>query len=80
MPVREAVYVDRQRFWSYTCTVDACCSPLGSPLRDAMSTEVAAAYVLEGRSPLPSRAFAGRPGGTGRPATRGEVADAVRPS
>ena len=55
MPVREAVYVGGQRFWSYTCTVPGCCPAAGWPMRDARSSEVAATYVLQGRAPLADR-------------------------
>lgn len=55
VPVREAVYVMAQRFFSFTCANDECCPAAGSALTDTTSSPVAAAYVLEGRSPLASR-------------------------
>jgi hypothetical protein len=32
VPVKEAVYVGTERYWSMTCRSDACCSPAGTPL------------------------------------------------
>ncbi len=56
----EALYVTRERFWSYTCCTDACCPVGGRPVAQTRSSEVAAAYVLQGRSPFASRADVAR--------------------
>lgn len=53
--LREALYVTADRFWSYTCSRRSCCPPEGSPVDTAAGSEVAAAYVLQGRSPLATR-------------------------
>lgn len=56
VPLREAVYVGAERFWSYTCSRPACCPAQGVPVASGRSSEVATAYVLKGRAPLPDRA------------------------
>lgn len=54
--LRHPLYVTGTRYWGYTCHVAACCPPHGMPVQDAATTSaVAAAYVLEGRSPATSR-------------------------
>lgn len=53
--LRDAIYVTPQRFWSISCPDDACCPDAGWALRDAISSPVAATYVLHGRAPLPDR-------------------------
>jgi hypothetical protein len=53
--VREALYVTATRYWSYTCPRPSCCPPGGRPVHDTATSPVAAAYVLEGRSPVGSR-------------------------
>lgn len=55
VPVREALYVTNQRYWSYTCTRPTCCPDEGRLVADTASSAVAAAYVLEGRSPFVDR-------------------------
>lgn len=55
IPVREAVYVTSQRFFSYLCHSPVCCPESGTPLSETASSEVAATYVLQGRSPLAGR-------------------------
>lgn len=77
VPVREAVYVGRQRFWSYTCTVPGCCPADGWPMRDARSSEVAATYVLQGRAPLADRQGLVDRVAPGDPTTVAAVGDAI---
>lgn len=55
LPLREALYVTSQRFWSYTCAQDGCCPDAGQARADTASSPLAAAYVLAGRSPLADR-------------------------
>ncbi len=77
VPVREAVYVGAQRFWSYTCVVPGCCPAAGWPMRDARSSEVAATFVLQGRAPLADRQGLVDRVAPGDPATLAAVADAI---
>jgi Domain of unknown function (DUF4192) len=53
--VLDALFVSPTRFWSYTCTDPRCCPPEGHPVAEAMSSPVAAAYVMAGLAPLASR-------------------------
>ncbi len=54
-PVKEAVYVGADHFWSYTCRSARCCPDDGTPLALAAGTHVAAELVLQGRAPLADR-------------------------
>jgi hypothetical protein len=54
--LKEAVYVGPERFWSFTCRDHRCCPPQGSPLASTVSTPAAAAFVADGRAPVPARA------------------------
>jgi hypothetical protein len=57
MPMRDALFVSRERIWSYVCDNARCCPPQGRP-RDADAPEplaVAAAHALRGDVVLPSR-------------------------
>jgi hypothetical protein len=55
VPMKDALYVTADRFWSYTCAEPRCCPPDGTPLAAGRSSAVAAAYVAEGRAPLADR-------------------------
>jgi Domain of unknown function (DUF4192) len=55
VPAADALYVTRERYWSYLCRDRACCPPEGQRVADAQSSPVAAAYVLAGLAPLPDR-------------------------
>ena len=77
VPVREAVYVGGQRFWSYSCTMPGCCPADGWPMRDAKASEVAATYVLQGRSPLADRQGLVDRVAPGDPATLAAVENAI---
>ncbi|WP_157371538.1 DUF4192 domain-containing protein [Angustibacter sp. Root456] len=55
VPVKEAVYVGRERFWSMTCRSARCCPEAGTPVSDVRSTQAAATLVLQGRAPLADR-------------------------
>ncbi len=55
MPADDALYVTRERYWSYLCRDRGCCPPEGLRVADAQSSPVAAAYVLAGLAPLPDR-------------------------
>lgn len=55
VPVKEAVYVGPERFWSMTCRSADCCPQAGTPLVDVASSAVAATLVLHGRAPLGDR-------------------------
>lgn len=55
VPVKEAVYVDRERFWSMTCRSVDCCPEAGTLLSEVRSTQAAATLVLQGRAPLGDR-------------------------
>jgi hypothetical protein len=52
----DALYVSRDRFWSYLCRNPRCCPPQGQPVADGQSSPVAAAYVMAGLAPLADRA------------------------
>jgi hypothetical protein len=54
--VNEAVYLDDERFWSYTCRISACCPEAGTLLEDVRGSQIAAAYVALGRAPSADRA------------------------
>lgn len=53
--VKEAAYVGAERFWSYTCTLDACCPQAGRPVDQLGSGVVAATFVAQGRAPMADR-------------------------
>jgi hypothetical protein len=55
VPAADALYVTRERYWSYVCRDRECCPPEGQRVADAQSSPVAAAYVLAGLAPLPDR-------------------------
>jgi hypothetical protein len=55
IPALDALFVTKQRFWSYLCRDPRCCPPKGSAVEDASSSPVAAAYVMAGLAPLESR-------------------------
>ncbi|HEX3004443.1 MAG TPA: DUF4192 domain-containing protein [Angustibacter sp.] len=55
VPVKEAVYVGDERFWSMTCRSPECCPQAGTPLSDVRSSQAAATLVLHGRAPLGDR-------------------------
>jgi len=57
MPLRDAVLVGADRFWSYTCTDPVCCPAAGRQVdpSSAGATSVAAAHALRGHAVLPSR-------------------------
>jgi hypothetical protein len=55
VPAVDAIYVTRDRYWSYLCRDLGCCPSEGEPVADARSSPVAAAYVLAGMAPLPDR-------------------------
>ena len=46
--VVDALRADGQRYWSYVCTNERCCSPQGTPY-DTSTSEVAVAWTLAGR-------------------------------
>lgn len=54
-PAREAVYVTPERYWSYLCRTLGCCPSEGGSVAAAMTSPVAAALVLAGVAPLPTR-------------------------
>jgi uncharacterized protein DUF4192 len=55
IPARDAVYVTPERYWSYLCREGDCCPAEGGLVSDAMSSPVAAAFVLAGLAPLAAR-------------------------
>jgi hypothetical protein len=55
IPALDALFVTKQRYWSYLCRDEGCCPPEGSAVEDANSSPVAAAYVMAGLAPLESR-------------------------
>src|SRR5581483_46765 len=57
MPLRDAVLVGADRFWSYTGTDPVCCPAAGRQVdpSSAGATSVAAAHALRGHAVLPSR-------------------------
>jgi hypothetical protein len=55
VPVKEAVYVGTDRYWSMTCRSDACCPDGGTPLASVRARTPAASLVLHGRAPLGDR-------------------------
>jgi hypothetical protein len=55
VPMKDALYVTADRFWSYTCAEQRCCPPDGTPLAAGRSSALAAAYVAEGRAPMADR-------------------------
>lgn len=54
--VKEAAYVGDERFWSYTCALDACCPAAGRALAELDGGIVPATFVAEGRAPATDRA------------------------
>jgi uncharacterized protein DUF4192 len=55
IPARDALYVTPERYWSYLCRRQLCCPSEGSLVAEAMSSPVAAAFVLAGLAPLADR-------------------------
>lgn len=55
VPAQDAMYVSPERYWSYVCRTTGCCPAEGCSVSEAMSSPVAAALVLAGLAPLPSR-------------------------
>jgi hypothetical protein len=55
LAVRDALRVDRGRWWSYLCDDPACCPADGTPF-DPRSSEVAAHCAFQGLAALPDRA------------------------
>lgn len=53
---KEAAYVGDERFWSYSCSLDACCPQDGRLLADLAGGVVPASFVAEGRAPARDRA------------------------
>ncbi|MFL6100942.1 MAG: DUF4192 domain-containing protein [Actinomycetales bacterium] len=55
VPAHDAMYVSPARYWSYLCRRTGCCPSEGGSVAEAMSSPMAAALVLAGLAPLPSR-------------------------
>lgn len=55
VPARDAAYISPERYWSYLCRTPGCCPGDGGSVTAAMSSPVAAALVLAGLAPRPSR-------------------------
>lgn len=55
LPAKDALYVTPERYWSYHCRHQSCCPPEGGLVAEAMSSPVAAAFVLAGLAPLAGR-------------------------
>jgi hypothetical protein len=57
MPVRDALLIHDDRFWSYVCPDPECCPPGGRRLApdDPGATAIAAAYAMHGHALMPSR-------------------------
>jgi hypothetical protein len=55
VPARDALYVTPERYWSYLCRQQQCCPAEGGLVAEAMSSPVAAAFVLAGLAPLSGR-------------------------
>lgn len=55
VPVKEAVYVGAERYWSFTCRSARCCPDEGIALAEVLASPAAAELVLRGRAPLGDR-------------------------
>jgi hypothetical protein len=53
--VRDALWSDRGRWWSYLCRDPGCCGPGGTPVDPAAAGHLAAELAAEGRGVLPDR-------------------------
>lgn len=53
--LRDALWADRGRWWSYVCTDQSCCPPEGTPVDPRAAEQLAAELALSGRAPLPDR-------------------------
>jgi hypothetical protein len=53
--VRDVLWTDRGRWWSYLCRDPGCCGPAGSPVDPDGARHLAAELAAEGRVVLPDR-------------------------
>jgi hypothetical protein len=53
--LRDALWVDRGRWWSYVCPDPSCCPPEGRVVDPSSAAQLAAELALSGRGPLPDR-------------------------
>ena len=53
--VRDVLWTDRGRWWSYLCRDPACCGAAGTPVDPAAARHLAAELAAEGRGVLPDR-------------------------
>lgn len=82
VPLHGGIYVTAERYWSYGCDQARCCPPEGRCVAAAATSEVAAAFVLQGRSPYRSRqqlAMLVEPAPGARPAAVARLARQLRP-
>jgi hypothetical protein len=53
--VRDVLWTDRGRWWSYLCRDPGCCGPAGTPVDREATRHLAAELAAEGRGVLPDR-------------------------
>jgi hypothetical protein len=53
--VRDVLWTDRGRWWSYLCRDPGCCGPAGNPVDPRAARHLAAELAAEGRGVLPDR-------------------------